>query len=93
MQTFTNWSALTSDHDEYITDGVVDYEIRLVPDPIPVQPLVDWAQSQRRQRAPSELEDREHEDDGQPGLPDTENRHSGRVRKPSRLLDGYKVVA
>lgn len=58
-----------------------------------VQPPHGKAQTKRRQSAISELEDGEqdtHEDDGPP-LPSTQNRHSGRVRKRSRLLDGYET--
>jgi uncharacterized Zn finger protein (UPF0148 family) len=56
-----------------------------------VQPMADRAQSKRRQRALSELEEGQHEEEGEPNLPNTQSRHSGRVRKRSRLLDGYEV--
>jgi hypothetical protein len=31
-----------------------------------------------------------HEEEGEPDLPNTQSRHSGRVRKRSRLLEGYE---
>jgi hypothetical protein len=70
-------------------DEVIEDDVDLVRDTI--QPLVDKAQPQRRQRALSDLEDGEHEEEGEPNLPNTQNRHSGRVRKRSRLLDGYET--
>ena len=75
-----------SDNDE--GDEVVD-DVDLALDI--VQPLVDKAQSQRRQRALLEPDVEEHEEEGEPSLPNTQNRHPGRVRKRSRLLDGYET--
>ena len=78
-----------SDDNEGDNDEVNKDDVHVVLNTI--QPLVDKAQSKRRQRALSELEDREHEEEGEPNLPNTQNRHSGRVRKRSRLLDGYEI--
>jgi hypothetical protein len=89
-----------SDYDECESDRADEDEIEPVPDPtrmepselLPCQPLVNGPQPKRRQRGLSEKEEGEHEDNSEPGLPDTQNRHSGRVRKRSRLLDGYEVA-
>ncbi|CAG7952984.1 unnamed protein product [Penicillium salamii] len=89
-----------SDHDECESDRADEDEIEPVLDPaqikpsvfLPDQPLFNGPQLKRRQRGLSEQEEREHEDNSEPGLPDTQNRHSGRVRKRSRLLDGYEVA-
>lgn len=56
-----------------------------------VRNAVNRAQSKRRQRASSEPDKGQHEEEGEPILPNTQSRHSGRVRKRSRLLDGYEV--
>jgi hypothetical protein len=56
-----------------------------------VQPLADRAQSNRRQRALSEQEEGEHQEESEPNLLNTQSRHLGRVRKRLRLLNGYKV--
>lgn len=89
-----------SDYDECESDRADEDEIEPVLDPtrmepselLPYQPLVNGPQPKRRQRGLSEKEEGEHEDNSEPGLPDTQNRHSGRVRKRSRLLDGYEVA-
>ncbi|KAJ5337448.1 uncharacterized protein N7506_005470 [Penicillium brevicompactum] len=89
-----------SDHDECESDRADEDEIEPVLDPaqikpsvfLPDQPLFNGPQLKRRQRGLSEQEEGEHEDNSEPGLPDTQNRHSGRVRKRSRLLDGYEVA-
>lgn len=56
-----------------------------------VRNAVNRAQSKRRQRASSEPDKEQYEEEGEPILPNTQSRHSGRVRKRSRLLDGYEV--
>ncbi|KAK9847191.1 hypothetical protein MYU51_020359 [Penicillium brevicompactum] len=89
-----------SDHDECESDRADEDEIEPVLDPaqikpsvfLPDQPLFNGPQLKRRQRGLSEQEEGEHEDNSEPGLPDTQNRHSDRVRKRSRLLDGYEVA-
>lgn len=55
------------------------------------QIAVITAQSQQLQQ-PSllEPEKEEHEEEGEPDLPNTQLRHSGRVRKRSRFLEGYE---
>lgn len=85
---------ISTQHLEPISDNEegeeeIEGEITVVLDTI--QPSVDRAQSLRRQRALSELDDKEDRDEGEPSLPNTQNRHSGRVRKRSRLLEGYET--
>ena len=54
------------------------------------QITVTIAQSQQQQPLSIGPENGEHEEEGEPDLPNTQLRHSGRVRKRSRLLEGYE---
>lgn len=78
-----------SDNDEGNNEGnneannnITHHNVRL---------LSEKAQGKRRQSIASELEDEEQDSNQENDvpLPSIQNRHSGRVRKRSRLLDGY----
>lgn len=56
-----------------------------------VQPLSERALGKRRKSVISEPDEDENDDDTDVPLPDTQHRVSGRVRKRSKLLDGYEL--